>query len=168
MYATPRATLDFFTATAQRIRAINSSMDKNSCRSFAKLSAWFVRAFGTLFVLYCFFFDCCIDSSVLYATPRATLDFFTATAQRIRAINSSMDKNSCRSFAKLSAWFVRAFGTLFVLYCFFFDCCIDSSVLYATPRATLDFFTATAQRIRAINSSMDKNSCRSFAKLSAW
>ena len=61
------------------------------------------RAFGTLFVLYCFFFDCCIDSSVPYATPRATLDFFTATAQRI-CDGSGRGKNSCRSFAKLSAW----------------------------------------------------------------
>ena len=50
----------------------------------------------------------------MYATPRATLDFFTY-AQRICAINSSRDKNSCRSFAKLSAWCVRAFGTFFIL-----------------------------------------------------
>lgn len=33
--------------TAQRICAISSSRDKNSCHSFAKLSAWYVRKGGT-------------------------------------------------------------------------------------------------------------------------
>jgi len=36
--------------------------------------------------------------------PGASLDFCTTTAQRICAISSSTDKNSNRSFAKLSAW----------------------------------------------------------------
>ena len=33
--------------TAQRICTIGSSRDKNSCRSFAKLSAWYIRNGGT-------------------------------------------------------------------------------------------------------------------------
>ena len=92
----------------------------------------------------------------MYATPRATLDFFTY-AQRICAINSSKDKNSCRSFAKLSAWCVPSAR-------FLFFCCIAIYVMYATPRATLDFFTY-AQRICAIGSSKDKKLLSQFRQI---
>ena len=35
-------------------------------------------------------------------------NFYFSTAQKIFAISSDMDKNSSRSFARLSAWCVRA------------------------------------------------------------
>ena len=106
-YATPRATLDFFTSTAQRICAINTGKDKNSCRSFAKLSAWCCVPLARFF-----FLNIALTFLLPYATPRATLDFFTY-AQRICAINTGRDKNSCRSFAKLSAWCVPLARFLF-------------------------------------------------------
>ena len=41
------------------------------------------------------------------ALPRASLVLAISTAQRIFAISSSRNKNSCHSFARLSAWWVR-------------------------------------------------------------
>ena len=103
----PRASLDFCTATAQRICAISSSTDKNSNHSFAKLSAWW-RACGTLFLLFLRRGNINTQVCVL---PRASFDFCT-NAQRICAISSSTDKNSNHSFAKLSAWW-RAYRHAF-------------------------------------------------------
>ena len=150
----------FFTSTAQRICAINTSRDKNSCSSFAKLSAWCVPSARFFFCIIAFLIVA-LTFLLPYATPRATLDFFTSTAQRICAINTGRDKNSCRSFAKLSAWCVP------LARFFFLNIALTFLLPYATLRATLDFFTY-AQRICAINTGKDKNSCRSFAKLSAW
>ena len=48
------------------------------------------------------------------ALPRATLDFCASTAQRICTISSSTDKNSCRNFVKLSAWWL-AFARVFAV-----------------------------------------------------
>ena len=40
------------------------------------------------------------------ALPRASLVLAISTAQKIFAISSSRDKNSCHNFARLSAWWV--------------------------------------------------------------
>ena len=42
--------------------------------------------------------------------PRASLVLAITTAQKIFAISSSRDKNSCRSFARLSAWCLACFA----------------------------------------------------------
>ena len=54
----------------------------------------------------------CLNDAEATATrdcvlPRASLVLATPTAQKIFAISSSRDKNSCHNFARLSAWCVR-------------------------------------------------------------
>ena len=84
--------LDFYITTAPKIFAISSVTDKNSCHNSARLSA------------------CCLHgkiNSTIFTyhvlSPVFCLDFYIATAPKIFAIGSHTDKNSCRTFARLSA-----------------------------------------------------------------
>gem|GEM_PF-4839305 len=85
--------LDFYISTAPKIFAIGSDTDKNSCHSFARLSACCLH--GKKIPQ---FFHILLLSMLFYC-----LDFYISTAPKIFAISSDTGKNSHRSFARLSA-----------------------------------------------------------------
>ena len=105
-YATPRATLDFFTSTAQRICAINSGRDKNSCRSFAKLFAWCVP------LARFFFFEYCIDISVTVRNAESHTRFFLLMRREF-VLSIQAGIKTPAKFRKLSAWCVPLARFLF-------------------------------------------------------
>ena len=100
----PRAKLVFCSANRAENLRYRFKQGQNSCRSFAKLSAWYIRNGGT---------PAPEQKPSLRQRQRASMRIakslarFIAllTAQRI-CDSSSKDKNSCRSFAKLSAWWL--------------------------------------------------------------
>ena len=82
--------------------AIKSCRDKNSCRSFARLLAWWVRTFVRCFLQV-------YERHALACLSVFAITFSLSTAQPIFCYQSCRDKNSCRSFARLLAWWVRTF-----------------------------------------------------------
>ena len=140
----PRASLVLAISTAQKIFAISSSRDKNSCHNFARLSAWCWRASTqadkrTLIQSVLIHGMCNFKDGTRAALLKRRLGYGNRPRMSFRG--AKRRGNPLNRNANLN-------GVL--------------------PRASLVLAISTAQKIFAISSSRDKNSCHNFARLSAW
>ena len=146
----PLTALVLAITTAQKIFAISSSRDKNSCHNFARLSAW-------------------LSAPLAQADKRKLIQGILIHGMcifRVRAATAASKRTPSIAQTALRLWqppqmsFRGAKRRGNPLN--------RNATQWRLPLTALVLAITTAQKIFAISSSRGKDSCRSFARLSAW